>query len=287
MKNTLLLLTTLFCVYFLYAQNTKPKKDTPLPNEDFFTKSELVIEGQPINIVATYDTKGNKNRDDIYSIFAIRVLKVYKGDPSLTGEIVYRTEKGGVLGQENWLSDSRTKKYSDGEVIIEDEIGYMIISEKDGVHYGVSHLTPQIYFLSTSDFPDILDSKYSPYKKYKHFIKYTKPGWCYPTMYVCGNAIIGLKDLFFQTREEFYTYMRKFKGFTVPEPVIPIEKPAPPKTNEFYEVAKDSIDPIIQKHYKFLMDSLEKEFRKEDTYKKKVRKKPKSSRAYNTIFHAG
>jgi len=62
MKNTILFLINLFCVAFLYAQNTKPEKDTPLPNEDFLTKSELVIEGQPINIVATYDTKGNKKR---------------------------------------------------------------------------------------------------------------------------------------------------------------------------------------------------------------------------------
>jgi len=58
---------------------------------------------KPINIVATYDTKGNKNRDDIYSIYAIRVLKVYKGDPSLTGEIIYRTQKGGDLAKKRLI----------------------------------------------------------------------------------------------------------------------------------------------------------------------------------------
>jgi len=226
MKKTLLLLTALLCVSFLYAQNPIQEEDTPLPNEDFFTKSELVIEGQPISIVATYDTKGNKNRDDIYSIFAIRVLKVYKGDPSLIGEIVYRTEKGGVLGQED-LANSRRANASRGVEILDEEIRYLVpyIFSKNGVNCGIYHLTPRIYFLTTSDFPDILDSKYAPYKKYKRFTEYTNTGGLfYNSMFVCGGVIAGLDDFFFQTREEFYNYMRPFEGFTVPEPAPPQEK---------------------------------------------------------------
>jgi len=216
MKKTLLILTTLLCVSFLYAQNPIQEVDTPLPNEDFFTKSELVIEGISLKWVANYDTKGNRNKDEIFRIHAVSVLKVFKGDQSLVGDIVYITENGGVLGAENWNDE----KYD-----IEYYTPY--IFQKNEVSCTVTRFEPQIFFLVTSDITDIKDSKYSPFKKYKHFTKYTNDFYGYiftNKMYVCGNFIGGLNDLLFLSREEFYNYIKKFEGFTVPEPVSINEK---------------------------------------------------------------
>jgi hypothetical protein len=139
MKKSILLLIIFFCVLFLCAQSENREIDTPLPNEDFFNLSELVIEGQPWKIVATYDTKGNRNREDIYYIEAITVLKVYKGDQSLQGSTIYITNKGGVLGEEN--------------VPFEPDHAHFVpnIFWENGVLCGVGNITPKIYFLVSSD----------------------------------------------------------------------------------------------------------------------------------------
>jgi len=60
------------------------------------------------------------------------------------------------------------------------------------------------------------NNKYSRFDKYKFFQHEDD------VLYVCGNKILGLNNLVFQSREEFYNYMRQFRGFTVPE-ITPFE----------------------------------------------------------------
>ena len=228
MKKIILLLTTLFCVAFLHAQTAVNQQNQQLSNEDFFNKSELVIEGQYIKIVATYDTKGNEIYDDCYSITAYNVHKVYKGDTSLTGKTIYITKQGALLGWENDTLSRTITTRPNGEIILPmiEDIGYITppVISKNGIRCGVSKYTPNILFLVTSDFPDDknTNSKYFSYKKYK-FIRNTIRMKGDNIMYVCGNIIAGLDDLIFHNREDFYKYMRQFEGFMVPEPEKQLE----------------------------------------------------------------
>jgi hypothetical protein len=208
-KQTFLLLAALFCVILLYAQTDE--NNTPLPNKEFFKQAELVFEGVFLRDVYIYNLKGTLKDEDGYTIGIFKVLRVYKGDQSLTDSTIHVVRKGGLPGQE--------KMYDGGNLNVGYGLPYLLV--ENGVTSGVNDHTPAIYFFTTSDFPEDLNSKYTMYHKYKYVKKYIgfMGGTKYDKMHVVENKIIGLDSLVFHQREDFYNYMKKFKGFTVPEPI--------------------------------------------------------------------
>jgi hypothetical protein len=215
----------MFGISFLYAQ-TDPGNN-PRSNEEYFTQAELVIEGQFSKVVATYDTKGNGNYEDCYRIEVVNVQRVYKGDSSLAGKIIYIVQKGAVLGEEFVFQDRETEINSNGEITSFTQTlpGYIIpdFLSKNGINYGINRYTPSIFFLRTSEFPELKASAFFPYKKYVHFEKKQDDFESYNFMYVCGDIIAGLNDLIFFNHDSFYNYLKQFEGFTVPNPTILLE----------------------------------------------------------------
>ena len=207
MKKSILFLTTMLSVVFLHAQTEKP--NTPIPNEEFFIQAELVFEGHFLRYVESYDTKGESKSKDCITISAYQVTRVYKGDQSLTGEIVYKAVQGYALGLEK-LTNSTTS--------------YWIppIFRRNGINEAVSAYSPRIFFFAASDLPDDENSKYFSHKKYKHLRNSFEGN--IDDVYVYENKILGLDNLVFHNREDFYNYMKQFEGFTVPEADPKIEK---------------------------------------------------------------
>jgi len=276
MRKVILLIITLFSVTLMYAQ-TDPLYDKyvekPLPNEYFFTQSELVIEGQFLRLIHTYNLKGTDKYEDGFEIIAIKVIRVYKGDQSLTGDTVYVAKKGGLLGQE---------KSFDHEITVSSYTPYLFAV--NGVNQGINIFTPAIYFLVTSDLPDDLNSKFSTRPKYKEVKRYSK-GEVIPfnVMFVFGNEILGLDYLVFHHREEFYNYMKQFKGFTVPEPA-PLENLI--EKNEQNEAVLDSIQQqILIEKKRLFMESLWNEGKiiREKEVEQKSQKKKQKNRTNNTV----
>jgi len=149
MKKTLLLLTALLCVSFLYAQNNT--NNIPLTNEDFFTQAELVVEGNFIRVVATYDTKGNGKHEDCYRISAYKVHKVYKGKHYSDGDTIYVVDKGCTLGEENIVENPNENV----------SFYYPWVLSKNHIDCGiVNQYSTRIIFLVNSDFQEDEDSKY-------------------------------------------------------------------------------------------------------------------------------
>ena len=145
MKN-LLLFIFMFCVAVLWAQ----ENSNTLSNEEFFTQSELVIEGQFTKIVHTYDTKGNGKFEDCIAIKAIIVKKVYKGDPSLAGTTIFVVQKGAHLGSEK---DYETEIVIDGISGIREICDAYFVPfflSKNGINFAVNSFTPLILFFLTS-----------------------------------------------------------------------------------------------------------------------------------------
>jgi len=288
MKKNLLFFTIMFCVAVLWAQ----ENSNPLSNEEFFTQSELVIEGQFTKIVHTYDTKGNGKFEDCIAIEEILVKKVYKGDTSLAGELIYLTRVGTSVGAE--------KIYSNETWI--DEWGISITSEllpsyrtpkifyENEINYGVSSFTPKIYFLKRSDLLDDNNTKYHSYKKYMHIynILYGIRSESYNYMFVCDNinVIAGLDNLIFYNRKDFYDYMKQFEGFNASELVFHYEM----TQNERHEAYLDSLRAVHKVDVDFMNNLLKnechlKDFQKKES-KKKVSKKSKNSKRnieYSTL----
>jgi hypothetical protein len=218
MKKIILLFITLFCVSFSYAQ---PDPNPPLTNEEFFTKAELVFEGKFLRKVYTYNLNGTKKYDDCYTIMSYIVQKVYKGDHSLEGKVIYQVTKGGYLGNDNQSSNT---------VLVSSWIPR--IFRMNGIDEGVNIFSPQIFFFISSDLPDDVNSKYYSYKKYKRLRDYFE-GKFSDEMYVTlEDKILGLNNLVFHQRKDFYNYMRQFEGFTVPEPELHLTKPEKEMLNE-------------------------------------------------------
>jgi len=221
MKKSILLLISIISVIFLHAQDNT--NTSPLTNEEFFTQAELVVEGYFIKIVATYDTKGNGNFDDIYSISAIKVQRVYKGDQSLMEDTVYVVNKGGVFGSEKLYNHDNKANINNSEisVIIQEDIHYDIpeLLWKNDCADCVTYNTLSVFFFTASDLPDYgVPTKYSLHERYK-FLLHTND-----ILYVCENKILGLNDLVFNNREDFYNYMSQFEGYTIPAPEPILEK---------------------------------------------------------------
>ena len=262
MKKFILLIITLFSVILMYAQTENNPYNLPLSNEEFFKQSEIVFEGYFIKTVAGYNPKGTEKYADGYRISAYKVQRIYKGTQYSDGDTIYITHPGGRIGMENFTNNSNI--YDDGIVYIPG------VLSKNGINYAPKLGDPNIYFLISSDFPDDENSKYFSYKKYKRFHN--------EYMYVCGNIIIGLNDLIFRQRDDFYNYMKQFEGFNVPELTPKIEKKpepeqAPTKTITIDSLLKDKNLDTIQ--YKMIKEKWE--------IKKKALKNLTIQSEYNTL----
>ena len=237
MKKSILFLTTMLCVVFLHAQTNETKENNPynlpLSNEEFFKQAEIVFEGYFIKIVAGYNLKGTEKYSDGYKIAAYKVQRIYKGTQFIEGDTIYITHPGGLAGMEN-------DKFDDDNNYIPS------VLYKNGIYWAPQLRSPTIYFLESSNFPDDENSKYFAHKKYKFFHK--------GRMYIYENTIIGLNDLIFRERDDFYDYMRQFEGFTVPE-----QTPQPEKQKEINENIIDNNLENIQIN----IDSLQYEIIKE------------------------
>ena len=267
MKKAILLLITLFCVPYFYAQQPQNEKNNPNPlsNEDFFNQAELVFEGNFVRVVATYDTKGIGKREDIYRISEYKVNKIYKGAQIITSDTIYVVSPGGLLGEENFM-----EKYKF------EEITYIPwVLSKNNINCGiVNQYSTCIFFLTASDFQEDENSKYILKKKYKQLKG---------AMNVCENIFAGLNDLVFSSREDFYKYMTQFDGFSVPELVIQSEKH--PHLKEKNGIVSDSELYKMHEFHKYIMDSLYNAMMK-DTINpiKKKRSEIKNSKVdYNTL----
>jgi len=268
MKKKLLFLITLFSISFLYAQNNS--NNAPRSNEEFFTQAELVIEGQFMRVVATYDTKGKGNYEDCYRINAIHVKKVFKGDPSLAGTTIYVVRKGAHLGEEE---DYERESVIDGILTVREICdAYFVpgLFSKNGIDSGVNSFTPSVYFFKTSNLPDDKNSEYFSYKKYVHIEENKGDSEPHNFMYVCGDIIAGLDELIFRNREDFYNYMRRFEGFVIPE------------QNNFPEkqygkvVSNEAVSDSLRCTHKTELDSIRNLFMKEYLLKDSKKKKQKN-----------
>jgi len=230
MRKLLVSSIALFCVSLSFAQtdktlnNTEPlleenlltpidvfncgkfipppiSPNAPRTSEECFNQAELIFEGERLNCVATYNTKGNTSRYDTYGIVAFKVNKVYKGSQSLIGDTIYIVQQGIGLGAEKITSDMIRVMYVNPYSLWKNGI--------DGLGWKTIH------FFTTSDFPEnCIPEKYSNIKKYKLLEKK------FEDLYEYEDKIMGLDDLFFHNREDFYNYARQFDGFTVPDKVV-------------------------------------------------------------------
>jgi len=268
-KNLLLLLIALFCIVWANAQTVE---NTPLSNEEFFNQAELVIEGQFLRLQHTYNLKGTSNYEDGFEIRTVKVIRVYKGDQSLVGDTLYIASQGGLVGQE--------KSYDVGFTYGGDRPSLLI---ENGISGGINMFTPAIYFLVASDLPDDKNSKFASRNKYKYLKKYSED-MKYNKMFVLGDKVLGLNNLVFHNRTDFYNYMKQFRGFTVQE--IPNEpKESEPKWINGAESNGAILDPERYEKMKVLMDSIQNEADKTQKKhsKKKVKENPKGNTDNNTL----
>jgi hypothetical protein len=243
MKKTLLFLTTLCCVAYLYAQ-TNEKRPLTILNEEFFIQSDLVFEGHFVRPVYTYNTVGTTKNDDNYLISTYKVQRVYKGDPSLTGGEVYIVSQGTSLGIENDDFTNITKSYWDSPVL-----------DKYGITEGLNNYSPYIFFCTFSDYPDNNNSTFSSIKKYRELGDDTKRPKDWGRMYAFDNKIVCEDDyLAFLKREDFYNYMMQFKGVTIPKstPQIEIQPATQPEIEQENYDYKGTI--IDSTHYEMIRD---------------------------------
>jgi len=209
MRKLLVSSIALFCVSLSFAQTDKSSSNTepfieelhswptgvyggekfiprpispnaPRTSEECFNQAELIFEGERLNCVATYNTKGNTSRYDTYGIVAYKVNTVYKGDPTLIGDTIYIIEYGWCLGAEKITSDMIRVMYVNPYSLWKNGI--------DGLGWKTIH------FFTTSDFPENgIPEKYAEIKKYKLLEKK------FEDLYEYEDKIMGLDDLFFHS----------------------------------------------------------------------------------------
>jgi hypothetical protein len=261
MKKVILFVITLLSVAFLHAQTDENNR--PLTNEEFFTQAEIVFEGYYEKTVAVYDSKGNDKYnskwDDCYSIHAYIIQRIYKGADYNVGDRIFIVSQGGWLSGQDFLEKADFGTSSSILLPFESQLGF---------ECSFDSYSSQIYFLTLSDFPDDINSKFASHKKYKYLsshIHWQKSS--FNCMFICKNKIIGLDSLVFHQREEFYDYMRQFEGFTLPDIEPKLEK----------QLEKTPLkEPIVDSlQYKVAIDSLHNEKYKEPLKesKKKLERK--------------
>jgi hypothetical protein len=216
-QKTILLCITLLWVLSLNAQEDYGKRIEGqreenlskglLSNEEFFEKAELVVEvdGKSLRTIGAYDAKKEKRNysyphdvDSIYTILAINVKCVYKGDSTLANKTILFVRKEGTL----WIK-AETNNSTELIDIIEfpPENDFLTIED-----------APSVLFFISSDYPENpSDLKYKDEKKYKLFSNTKNAALvCWP------RRIEGLNNLHFNNRDELYDYMKQFKGYFVP-----------------------------------------------------------------------
>ena len=285
MKKIIIFLFTVLSISFLYAQtNVTDNRDPDKPkftNEEFFQQSELVVEVQHIGAVANYYANGSNSNNDIYSILAYKVQRVYKGEAIPAGDTIYLVAKG---KHRIAIPYKFEQIDSNNFTITADEPSLCILYEfENGITCWVNEHTPSVLFLVASDFPHDENSKYASHKKYKYLVKKNQPksilleGTFFDELYIDNGNIAGLNNLAFHNREEFYNYMKQFEGFTVPE-----TKPKPVEQMEQIEKIEAN-EPLTtpthvnQEYKETVKDPISQEFtpKKIKSDKKKARKKTK------------
>ncbi|MDR1758546.1 MAG: hypothetical protein LBR51_06285 [Bacteroidales bacterium] len=204
MNKSILLLVSLLCVLSMKAQDDYWNKEKLLSNEAFFEKAELVIEGKLIKTFPSYDALGNYATEDIYTVQAILVERVYKGDKRKTGDTVYVVRHFGIINQ--WINPVSFDIIASVSQRIEHDDDYDFYDH--GVALGTGNLN--ILFLKTSDFPkDQAKTSYSQKTQYR-FLQ-DKAG----ALLCVNKKITGLNHLVFNQREDFSTYIKQFEKYGV------------------------------------------------------------------------
>jgi len=265
MKKSILLLISIISLIFLHAQDNT--NNQPLTNEDFFTQAELVIEGYSIGYFSTYEIAKESTLYDTFTVEAIRVQKVFKGNKYLESDTIFVVSEGDLFGM----------KYFD---VNEWDITYDIpalLYENGCYNCDVSYGATRIFFLTISDYFGVNDSDYSLCKKYKLLQNVESK------LYVCENKILGLDNLVFQNREDFYNYMSQFEGYTIPAPEPILEKKQ--EIVESDKVIINDENTEMENYKNSILDSIKHEIYKDQVKntKKKALKKRKNNRDYNTI----
>ncbi|MDR2836798.1 MAG: T9SS type A sorting domain-containing protein, partial [Bacteroidales bacterium] len=234
---------------------------------------EFIIEGKRLNweqgrYEFCYDAKGNYDPNDVYSLVKFVVSNVYKGDKSLIGDTVVIVEKRGVIEKQSEIIDLGGGTYGGTNPLLiiswadgDSHVGFHTIDDysrvtKDEGLY-ISSDYSSILFCKKSDFPENPDTtkNYSNYFKLKLLrnkerasLKTGQNGWG-PTHPGWGK-ITGLTGLSFNSREEFYEYMKQFDKITIPIPQTELQRiKNEEKRQEFetlmkkkYEVAKKNTE---------------------------------------------
>jgi len=199
---------------YIYWRDTKREiiKEELLSDEEFFEKSELIIEGKFIDYLGSYDAKGHYNADDIYSEYRVLVQRVFKGDQRLKNDTICLVRKGGTIYKK---TEKGTKRINSN--------GDFPPDPKDLKLY-ISSDFSSILFFTESDFPkDAENFKKCFHQNFKLLQDKEKAslkmfgdnGWSQESSRY--GKITGLNDLIFNNREELYEYMKQFEGITIPE----------------------------------------------------------------------
>jgi hypothetical protein len=178
-----------------------------LSNEEFFSKSDYIIEAKSAGIKPTaYDVGGNYNPDDFYTSAFMIVTYIYKNDNTMSlspGDTINLTVKGGTI----------LKPLKDNPLDME-KITSPLREDYDTGERGSVFMTDDsqsIFFMKKSDFPENPDTS----KRNKHPKVSMLQDVKRASINIWGK-VTGLNDLHFENRYELYKYMEQFEGVKVP-----------------------------------------------------------------------
>ncbi|MDL2296986.1 hypothetical protein LJC37_03415, partial [Bacteroidales bacterium OttesenSCG-928-E04] len=194
MKKTTLLLIFLFSIALSYSQSPQDASTETLcglTNEDFFTKSDIVIRGDWLATQGKYETIIN-GKTDTMVVFGYRIAEIYKGDQSLRWQTIY------VMVEKNKVFNY-PKRYEIQGPDHRDEIPPIL--QEMGISSGYSYNMSSIFFLSKSDLVDDgCPEKFPPNKRYVFVCDEMS------RLFMFNDKIVGLNDLVFQNRDELLDY---------------------------------------------------------------------------------
>ena len=188
-----------------------------LSNEEFFSKSDYIIEFKSAGVsptfhYTTYDVGGKYNPNEFYTSGFVIVTRVYKNDEAMS------ISPGDTL---NWISKG-------GQIVIPvegDPLNPIVIDTPYPEDYEtgergragrIGNYTT-IYFMKKSDLPENPDvSKRSKYPKVSMLQDIKRAAINLGSKTSPGGPVSGLNDLHFDNRYELYKYMEQFEGVKVP-----------------------------------------------------------------------
>jgi len=183
------------CFSGIYAQETLPTYKGNLSNEDFFNQSEFIFEGIPVS-GNCFALDSNKV-ETYYGSTIIKVTEVYKGQLK-TGTVELITRGGMII-------------FPNGDISLFPHDGRLLIAMD----------RPQVFFCVKSNI-SINPSKTKADNPVSLMLLRDED-WAsiHVGCIICPGEnhgkIMGLKTLIFNTKEEFYTYIKQFNGIRVPE----------------------------------------------------------------------